>query len=397
MKLKFLSVSLVLLILLAHFSTIAQSEQVDYTCTANPLIVQALSRTSQADYTAWIERLSGEVPVWVSNRQVSLDTRYTPAMFLTLANNARAFEFVEQQARSLMLHSQVAQHLFTMYAPAVFTAKNLVVDLPGATNPNEVVVLSAHLDSISTSSYSEAPGADDNATGSAALLEAVRLLRNLRFNRTIRFIWFTGEEQGLKGSYAYVNDPAVDLSQIVGVINLDMFGYDGDGDRCFELHVGTLPASNTVGQCFARVIAENALGLTHDFIEQGAIVASDHAPFWSKGVVAVEVLENYQASDLPGGCASTDINPNYHRVTDTLANMHPNYAFTIAKAAIAAAAGLAVLNQFDLGLLDFLIPVASAACLGGLILFYRPLNLTGWFILAFACLFVFAEFSRLFY
>lgn len=341
MKTKILAVSLVILFLLNQFSSPAVSKQGDYTCGYSGLIDGMLTRTNTTAYTNWIKRLSGEVPVSIAGQQTSLETRYTPAMFLAQSTNARAFEYVEQQVRRLLLDSQVAQHAYTIYYVPNYTAKNLVVDLRGTVFPDEVVVLSAHLDSISSSPWMDAPGADDNATGAAALLEAARLLRNGHFKRTIRLIWFTGEEQGLKGSYAYVNDPAVDTSQIVGDINLDMFGYDADDDHCFELHVGTLPASNTVGQCITSAINAYNLDLNYDYITSGAIGASDHAAFWSKNIGAVEVLENYSDNQLAGGCAGRDVNPNYHKITDTLANMHPAYAFEIARAGIAAAAGLA--------------------------------------------------------
>ena len=121
-----------------------------------------------------------------------------------------------------------------------YTTQNIIATFPGTVHPEEVVILSAHFDSTSTNPFWLAPGAEDNASGTVALLEAARILRYYRFDRTLKLIWFNAEEQGLYGSAAYVADHPT--ANIIGVVNLDMFGYDSNSDGCFELHVGTLPA-----------------------------------------------------------------------------------------------------------------------------------------------------------
>jgi leucyl aminopeptidase len=201
--------------------------------------------------------------------------------------------------------------------------------------------MTAHLDSISTDSLNLAPGAEDNGSGVATLLEAARLFRHVQFDRTIKIIFFTGEEQGLYGSQAYVADHADEMASIAGVVNLDMFGYDADDDQCFELHVGTLTASDIVGQCFVNTISSYSLNLSYDYLTTSATTYSDHAPFWDMGVGAIEVLENFYDNGLPSGCVGSDRNPHYHKTTDTLDNMNLPTAFEIAKGGIATAAGLA--------------------------------------------------------
>jgi len=82
---------------------------------------------------------------------------------------------------------------------------NKVVTIPGhGPNANELVLITAHMDSISPQHSTNAPGAEDNASGVAALMEAARWFRLYKFDRTIKIIFFTGEEQGLYGSKAYV-------------------------------------------------------------------------------------------------------------------------------------------------------------------------------------------------
>lgn len=335
---KALAASLIIFFLLSQFTTISLGEREAFACGVAAPISHLLGRTYLTSYSQWIEKLSGEQPVRIAGVPHQLLTRFTPAMFRTQSQNARAFDFVEQQVRHWYHASQISIHEYPIWD---FTAKNLIVEIPGAMTPDEIVILSAHLDSTSIqSSYDYAPGADDNGTGSAALLEAARLLRNYRFNRTLRLIWFTGEEQGLYGSNYYTISPDANLNQVIGVVNLDMFGYDGDSDRCFELHVGTLAASDAIGQCFTSTISAYGFDLQYDYITAGATRASDHRPFWDAYVGAVEVLENAY-NNASGTCVGVDSNPNYHKVTDTIANMHPGYAFEIAKAAIATAANLA--------------------------------------------------------
>jgi leucyl aminopeptidase len=204
----------------------------------------------------------------------------------------------------------------------------------------EVIILSTHLDSVSQDPERLAPGAADNASGVSALLEAARILRHYRFERSLRLIWFTGEEQGMIGSKAYVNDH--NLDGILGVINMDMFGYDGDGDQCFELHVGTLPQSTPIGACFRAVMNAYQPGLQVDYLNGYDMGFSDHSSFWDRGIGALEVLENYSYNGAQNGCQGVrDRNPDYHRTTDTIDHLDLDHGFAIAQASLAAGAGMA--------------------------------------------------------
>jgi hypothetical protein len=100
--------------------------------------------------------------------------------------------------------------------------RNVVGEIPGhGKRANEIVVVCAHLDS-----WHLGEGAIDNGTGSAVILEAARVLASAAWKpqRTVRFIWFMAEEQGLLGSEAYVRAHADELDHFVGVFNCDMPG-----------------------------------------------------------------------------------------------------------------------------------------------------------------------------
>jgi len=133
-------------------------------------------------------------------------------------------------------------------------------------------------------------------------MEAARVMADQAYQRTIRMIWFSGEEQGLIGSQAYLADHP--FQNIVGVINLDMYGYDSNLDRCFEMHIGTLPAANRVGQCMVNVISTYGLDLHYDYLTYDSDLSccSDHCLFVRKGIGAIEILENYAAHSPSKGC-----------------------------------------------------------------------------------------------
>ncbi|MEL7645304.1 MAG: M20/M25/M40 family metallo-hydrolase [Anaerolineaceae bacterium] len=342
------------------------------TCPTNTSVAEILSQVSTANVTKWIRDFSGEDFVPIGGGQKRILTRHSSQLF-NFNVNALAYPYLSEQLRGFGYDDgfSMTDHLYsptlTMNekgilsqifdergAPIVMipelmdeltqTAawKNKVVTIPGhGAHANELVLMTAHMDSTSSAVTTNAPGAEDNASGIAALMEAARLFRFYKFDRTIKLIFFTGEEQGLLGSEAYVDDFPAEMDNIVGVVNLDMFGYDADNDRCFELHVGTRADSNLVGGCFTDVIANYDLNLTYDYVTTGAIPYSDHASFWYAQVGAIEVLENsfYHSS---GGCGGVvDDNPYYHTINDRIAHMNLPVTLAIAQGGIGTTASLA--------------------------------------------------------
>jgi len=108
--------------------------------------------------------------------------------------------------------------------------KNVVATIPGKLHPKEVVIVCAHLDSKSDKRLVYAPGADDNASGCAAVLELARILAEHSFEKSIRFIIFSREEYGWEGSTAYVRSIDRNKEQIIAAINLDMIAYGTDNE-----------------------------------------------------------------------------------------------------------------------------------------------------------------------
>ena len=136
------------------------------------------------------------------------------------------------------LRERLGQHLddtgFHVYEHWGVDWKNVVGNIPGAVDSEKVAILCAHLDSTSEKRLRVAPGANDNASGCAAVLEAARILSQHRFANTVRFLVFAEEETRQQGSRAYVEGIEGSGEEIIGVINLDMIAY-GDSDEAFDL------------------------------------------------------------------------------------------------------------------------------------------------------------------
>jgi hypothetical protein len=186
-------------------------------------------------------------------------------------------------------------------------AFNVIAEIPGSTRPDDVYVVCAHYDSISERSADLAPGAEDNGTGAAGVLELARVFVEHRPAATIRFVAFSGEEQGLVGSFEYVNKLRANgqLSRVKGAINMDMIGFTRDADLDVLLESGANGVA-LVSALEASAAEHTDLRVVTSFDPFG----SDHVPFIQNGVPAVLTIEN-----------DWDQYPGYHRTSDTIDNV----------------------------------------------------------------------------
>ena len=136
-----------------------------------------------------------------------------PAAFVTHEGYAQLWRLLKRGSvrAEIQIENRFTEGPVTVY--------NTVAELPGSERPDEVVLIGAHLDS-----WDLGTGSTDNGTGSMALLEAARTLQalGLKPKRTIRFVLFAGEEEGLLGSKAYVKAHTSDLSHYSGVLVHDL-------------------------------------------------------------------------------------------------------------------------------------------------------------------------------
>ncbi|MHC4944138.1 MAG: M28 family metallopeptidase [Planctomycetota bacterium] len=177
---------------------------------------------------------------------------------------------------------------------------NVVGEIPGTIRADQIYVVAGHFDSVNN------PGADDNASAVAALLEIARIAGQWKSEATIRLISFDREEQYLIGSQAYVNDFVYE--DFRGVISLDMIAYSGPDPDKARIHGRTQsdPLKNAVAQALRDYGELEPLVL-------GELDRTDHAPFEWAGFQGCWLAEfNY-----------IEYNPHYHKQTDSLDT--PNY------------------------------------------------------------------------
>jgi hypothetical protein len=242
----------------------------------------------------------------------------------TTSNCEAAGTSIFDYLRSLGLATQ-SDH-FT-FGSRPYSTSNIIATLPGRTDPQHVVIICAHYDSRSSQPETFAPGADDNASGSAAVMEAARVLSSASFDFTVKFIAFSAEEGALAGSRHYAQEARQRGEQIIGVVNLDMIGYV---DRAPEnVDVAVNAASDWLGSRFTSAAATYA---TLPSVKQvnTSLARSDNLSFWTQGYPALVAT-----SDLPV------TNPHYHTPTDEVETLDLTFATAVSRAAIATVAGLA--------------------------------------------------------
>ncbi len=217
-------------------------------------------------------------------------------------------------------------------------APNVVAELTGTTHPEKVIVLGAHYDSINGGgSNLSAPGADDNASGSAALLETARILSQSSFENTIRFVWFSAEELGLIGAAAYADFLVSEGVEPIAMFNMDMVAYREAGDA-FNLDFATNNTDPVLVQ-FCRDVTAAYIPTLPTITGVLTAGTSDHQAFQSEGIPSVFFFE-----DL------ADLSPHLHTSADTVGNSANDFALArdITKSFLASAATLA--QPIDLAL-----------------------------------------------
>lgn len=221
---------------------------------------------------------------------------------------------------------------FHSYSQSGMIRRNVVATLHG--DVPEVVYVTGHFDATSGTDEICAPGADDNASGTVAVLEAARVMALLPggFHRTLKFAAFNGEEQGLRGSSAYVNMIAGQGEDVAGVYNADMIAFRGVDPAPADSWMFINAASSFLADVFIDAVDLYLPGQLGPIVGGALVTASDHASFWNRGYPAILVIE----SKLFGG----ELSPWYHTCDDLIANYvdEIDYAVRNTRAIIAAAA-----------------------------------------------------------
>lgn len=210
------------------------------------------------------------------------------------------------------------------------SSKNLVITKTGTVYPNTYVIICGHYDTIN------GPGVSDNGSGTSIILEAARILKDIPTEYSIKFIHFSGEEQGLQGSAHYADNVVfqnnVRQLNVKLVINIDQvggkIGNTNNAIKCESDQAG-LSGNNAQSLTFTQQLATCTTLYSPLQTVMSNAYSSDYVPFEQNGDIITGFYENVRSY-------------NEHTSNDTFANVDPTYVFNVGKAAVGALQHFAV-------------------------------------------------------
>jgi photosystem II stability/assembly factor-like uncharacterized protein len=210
------------------------------------------------------------------------------------------------------------------------SSRNILAARKGTVAPEREVVMVAHYDSYSDDPYNHAPGANDNASGTSAVLEAARLCRDYELGATLKFLLVSGEELGMFGSTHFVKEARAEKREVLAAVNGDMIGYPLTGNPA-RLVTGSYLTRNRLIDSAMVYNARYGIGATLDEMVDST-GASDYGPFAAAGYDALEIAEG-RAEDIWGG-----LDPYYHTTADMIDKLSPGLIQKGAQIMLATAA-----------------------------------------------------------
>lgn len=288
---------------------------------------------------------------------------------------SRAFCLEGAQAAAEYIHSKLAELgmdvRFQNFTFANYACTNVVAVANGTDPDAGIVLFGAHYDSenrmatnLSLARELPAPGADDDASGVAAVIELARALSGVQVRQTLKFVAFGAEEMGfdnsggVRGSSYFVGQEVKAGSEYECAVLLDMIGYSGGLDS-----QGVIVTRNTeVDFADAAVAAGTKWGLDIELkvLREPMITYSDHAPFWLAGFQAVLVMERLSIEGHPA-------NPYYHSSLDTAEALSEAQMENITRSVLAGA--LAILDPAGQTPASIIILAVAAAAATAIIMF----------------------------
>ena len=213
--------------------------------------------------------------------------------------------------------------------PHRYSSQNVEGTIQGS-DPTDtsIIIFNAHYDSVA-----KGPGANDDGSGTVAVLAAAYALSRFDFKRTVKFVTFAGEEIGLVGSQAYTKEAYERNDNILVEINADMVGHD-EGSR--TMTVTATEDAGWVAEIFQRLNANYSIGLT---VNRGTINRETH----NLGGSDFSAFLPYSWECVC--CWEGDHDPNFHSPQDNLTNVNLSYLVNTTRNIAAAIAYLADMDQ----------------------------------------------------
>lgn len=282
----------------------------------SPTVQAIINQTNLDSLVYFVKELSGEVSTIINGSPYTIVSRHK-----NNASNDKSADYIKQKLNSYGLTT------YDQWFSG--TGRNVYGVQLGTEFPNQKFMICAHYDDMP--SGTTAPGADDNGSGTAAVIEAARIFSNYTFPFTIVYALWDEEEQGLVGSAYYAQQAANAGDSILGVLNMDMIAWDSNNDSVAELHVRPIANSMTLKDKMVEVNSTYNIGVNINIINPG-LTASDHSSFWNKNYSAILLIEQYYG----------DFNAYYHTVNDKLLYFNLPYFHKLSKLTIGTLATLAL-------------------------------------------------------
>lgn len=213
------------------------------------------------------------------------------------------------------------------------TTSNLILTKQGTKYPNIYIIICGHYDTITGT------GTNDNGSGVSVILEVARLLKNVNTDYSIKFINFSGEEQGLLGSAHYVSsvvnatNPKMNIRLVINIDEVGgIKGQTNDTITCERDESNSPSANNTASNTFTQQLMNCVTLYSTLKTNLSYAYASDYMPFQANGEVITGLFEYNET-------------PYAHTANDTYSNLDPVYIYNIAKATVGAVQHFAVAGQ----------------------------------------------------
>ena len=274
---------------------------------------------------------------WVDDLS-SFHTRHTKSEFIESVAYWLKSELQSTCGDGVYFHNYTQIDQETSY-----NLKNIICNKEGSMangNSNPLILISAHYDNRMqniSQTNARAPGADDNASGVAAILELARILSRVNLKNNIQFVLFSGEEQGQWGSTVYAKHLQANDTRFNAVVNLDMIGYPPDGLNkvTIEYDLGNKITTNDIySRNTAHFIENIASEYTNLETTLRTLGKTDLVPFEATGNIVIGLHD--------GG---SELNPNYHNVSDTPSTLDIEYLASVTKLALATILNLDELDH----------------------------------------------------
>ncbi|MCC7534467.1 MAG: M20/M25/M40 family metallo-hydrolase [Bacteroidia bacterium] len=270
----------------------------------NNNVQQTVSLISEDSLVNYVKQLTGLHPL--------ADGTYIKSRYMGSAGNSLACTYIKQK----LTDWNVAFDTMNFGS----TGTNIIAKIPGLRS-DKVIVYGAHYDAVGSNNPNLIyPGADDNASGTAAVLEAARACAGKQFPVTLHLIFWDEEEPGLLGSKALVNE-YLQGNKLVAYINQDMIAWSPNNDSVVEIHTRPNGYSVQLANKVVDVINKYEVPLI-PVVQNPGDPNSDHGSFWAQNLTAVGINEIYNGPKM---------NPNWHQMSDTFGTFNVNYFYQMAK------------------------------------------------------------------